>query len=217
MITTAATGPHLPEDIERTSFAIIDQEMPKPLPFQGPKWEIARRLVHTSADFELPGLLRFTPRAVEAGIGALRAGAIVVTDTRMCQAGIPLRRLTPLGASTVCFMDDPQVASQARQQGHTRARLAVERALELPGPVIFAVGNAPTALLRLLELLEHGAQRPELIVGMPVGFVNAAESKAALLARPELESIVIEGRKGGSALAAACVNALAEMALRAAP
>jgi precorrin-8X/cobalt-precorrin-8 methylmutase len=206
-----------PAGIERLSFSIIDSEVPEPRPFTGGEWEVARRLVHTSADFELLDLLRFTPHAVQSGIAALRSGAIIVTDTRMCQAGIPSRRLEPLGCSTVCFMDDPGLAARARELGVTRARLAVDEAAALSEPVIYAVGNAPTALLRLLELMEEGKVRPELVIGMPVGFVNAAESKDMLLRHTGVESIVLKGRKGGSALAAACMNALAELALRATP
>jgi len=215
MKTTDITGPFDPAGIEKKSFAIIDSEVPEPRPFDGPRWEVARRLVHTSADFELLGLLTFSPGAVRAGVAALRSGAVVVTDTRMCQMGIPTRRLTPLGASTMCLMDDPELAAKARELGVTRARLAVEEAAKLNGPVIFAIGNAPTALLRLLELIDEGRILPELVVGMPVGFVNAAESKELLAARTDVPFIAIRGRKGGSPLAAACVNALAEMALRA--
>ncbi|GFK93407.1 Cobalt-precorrin-8 methylmutase [Fundidesulfovibrio magnetotacticus] len=204
-----------PADIERQSFAIIDSLVPEPRPFEGAQWEVARRLVHTSADFELLSLLRFSPGAVRAGVAALRSGATVVTDTRMCQVGIPGRRLDSLGSRSVCYMDDPDLAVRAREQGVTRARLAVDEAARLSGPVVFAVGNAPTALLRLMELMDVGRIAPELVVGMPVGFVNAAESKALLMERSDAPWIAIEGRKGGSALAAACVNALAEMALRA--
>ena len=204
-----------PAGIERRSFAIIDSEVPAPRPFEGGEWEVARRLIHTSADFELLELLRFSPGAVHAGVSALRSGAVVVTDTRMCQMGIPSRRLEPFGCRTVCYMDDPGLAARAREQGVTRARLAVDEAALLTEPLIFAIGNAPTALLRLLELMDRGVVRPELVIGMPVGFVNAAESKALLLTRMDVPYISIKGRKGGSPLAAACLNALAEIALRA--
>jgi len=206
-----------PAKIERQSFAAIEALVPEPRPFTGGAWEVARRLVHTSADFQLLELLRFSANAVRAGVAALRSGAVIVTDTRMCQAGIPARRLDPLGCRTLCFMDDPGLEAKARELGVTKARLAVERACALEGPLIFAVGNAPTALLRLLELMDQGMAAPELVIGMPVGFVNAAESKDLLLTRRDVEYIAIQGRKGGSALAAATVNALAEMALRAKP
>ena len=203
-----------PASIERLSFSIIDSEVPEPRPFAGAEWEVARRLVHTSADFELLSLLRFSPGAVHAGVAALRGGATVITDTRMCQAGIPMRRLVSLGSSVVCFMDDPGLSGRAREAGVTKARLAVDEAARVDGPVIMAVGNAPTALLRIIELMDEGVMRPELVVGMPVGFVNAAESKALLFERTDTAFIGISGRKGGSPLAAACLNALAELALR---
>ena len=212
--SVSLAGPSDPDGIERRSFEIIDSEVPKPRPFQDGEWEVARRLIHTSADFELLKLLRFSPGAVEAGVAALRAGAVIVTDTHMCRMGIPERRLIPLGCSTVCFMNDLGVIAKAKEQGSTRARVAVDHAVRLPGPVIFAIGNAPTALLRLLELMDQGLAAPRLVVGMPVGFVNAAESKDLLVGRTDIPFVSISGRKGGSPLAAACVNALAEIALR---
>ncbi len=206
-----------PAAIERLSFAIIDAETPEPRPYTGHQWEVARRLVHTSADFELLSLLKFHPLAVDAGLDALRGGATIVTDTRMAQMGIPQRRLGALGCTCVCLMNDPAVMVAAKQQGVTRARVAVDMALESAGkggPVIFAIGNAPTALLRLLERMDQGQPAPALIIGMPVGFVNAAESKQALMAQQRVPYVTIAGRKGGSALAAATVNALAEIVLR---
>ena len=217
MPTTIAQPPQStmePAAIERLSFAIIDAETPEPRPFTGHHWEVARRLVHTSADFELLSLLRFHPLAVTAGLEALRSGATIVTDTRMAQMGIPLRRLDALGATSVCLMNDPAVMARAKEQGVTRARVAMDMAANITGPVIFAIGNAPTALLRLLELLDAGQAAPALIVGMPVGFVNAAESKETLMAQDRVPYVAIAGRKGGSALAAATVNALAEIVLR---
>ncbi|WP_243360077.1 precorrin-8X methylmutase [Fundidesulfovibrio terrae] len=204
-----------PAGIERKSFAIIDSEVPEPRPFTGGEWEVVRRLIHTSADFDMLDIVRFSPGSVHAGINALRSGAVIVTDTRMCQAGIPSHRLDALGCRTACWMGDPELAARARDLGVTRARLAMEEAARCEGPLVFAIGNAPTALLRLLELIDEGKVRPELVVGMPVGFVNAAESKALLMERADTPYICISGRKGGSPLAAACVNALAEMALRA--
>jgi precorrin-8X/cobalt-precorrin-8 methylmutase len=215
MNTVTSGEPVDPAGIERKSFAIIDSEVPEPRPFEGGEWEVVRRLIHTSADFDMLRLARFSPGAVQAGVNALRSGATIVTDTRMCQAGIPARRLDALGCRTACWMDDPGLAAKARELGVTRARLAVDEAARCEGPLVFAVGNAPTALLRLLELMDEGRVKPELVVGMPVGFVNAAESKDLLMARSDVPFICVAGRKGGSPLAAACVNALAEMALRA--
>lgn len=210
-----------PDAIEAASLAIIDAEVPEPRPYQGRQWEVVRRLVHTTADFDLLQHVRFTPGAVERGVAALKAGARIVTDTDMARMGIPLRRLEPLGATVRCLIQDPAVKARAEAEGTTRARAAVDAALDLPEgpPDIWVVGNAPTALLRLLERLPgHRDDRtepgpaPALVVGMPVGFVNAAESKEALMVR-NIPSICIQGRKGGSALAAATVNALAIMAL----
>ena len=129
----------------------------------------------------------------------------VVTDTRMAACGIPCRRLVPFGGRVVSFVDDDEVAREAKRRGLTRSHVAAERAASLEGPVIWAVGNAPTALLRLMDLMDEGRARPALIVGMPVGFVNAAQSKDLLMARGDVPYITIEGRKGGSALAACTV------------
>jgi precorrin-8X/cobalt-precorrin-8 methylmutase len=217
MNTMDHSAPTDPAGIERQSFAIIDAEVPDPRLFEGARWEVARRLVHTSADFELISLLRFSEGSVRAGVKAIRQGATIVADTRMCRVGIPERRLDPFGSRTICFMDDPEVVRRAAAAGTTRARQAVDAAAAIPGPLVFAIGNAPTALLRLMELMDEGKVRPALVIGMPVGFVNAAESKDMLMARGDVPFIAIAGRKGGSALAAACVNALAEIADRHGP
>ena len=198
-----------PDAIEARSLAIIDSEVPEPRPFSGPQWDIVRRLIHTTADFELLKLVRFSPGAVQAGLSALDAGATVITDTEMARSAIPLRRMEPLGCSVRCLLNDPDVVATAKASGGTRAAEAVDAALKLPGPLIFAIGNAPTALLRLLKRLDEGAPAPALVIGMPVGFVNAAESKALLMTHGDVPWIAISGRKGGSALAGATVNALA--------
>jgi precorrin-8X/cobalt-precorrin-8 methylmutase len=201
-------------DIEAESFRIIDAEVPEPRPFAGEQWEVVRRMIHTTADFEMLELARFHPRAVESGVAALLRGCRIFTDTEMAHAGIPARRMTPLGCTVDCLMRDPEVLALSRSQGSTRACAAVDYAVERLHPDIYVIGNAPTALLRLLEHLDAGRAIPALIVGMPVGFVNAAESKALLLARDDAPYISVTGRKGGSALAASVVNALAEIALR---
>jgi precorrin-8X/cobalt-precorrin-8 methylmutase len=206
-------GPRRPEDIERASMALIEAEAGTPLPFAGHEWSVVRRLIHTSADFEMLALTRFHPRAVESGLSALALGATIVTDTHMARVGMPDRRMGPLGCRVICHMTDPWVADRARQDGTTRARAAMDLAAGLPGPLIFAIGNAPTALLRLIQLLDQGAAAPALVVGMPVGFVNAAESKDLLMAQDRVPWISIAGRKGGSALAAATLNALADILL----
>jgi precorrin-8X/cobalt-precorrin-8 methylmutase len=200
-----------PEAIEARSLAIIDEEVPSPRPFDGRQWEIVRRLIHTTADFELLDLIRFSHGAVEAGLAALSAGATIVTDTEMARCAIPLRRLAPLGCQVRCLLNDPEVIQAAQASGGTRAAAAMDAALHLPGRLIFAIGNAPTALLRLLKHLDQGAPAPDLVIGMPVGFVNAAESKALLMTRADVPWIALSGRKGGSALAGATVNAMAIM------
>lgn len=203
-----------PEAIEARSLAIIDAETPEPRPFVGRQWEIVRRLIHTTADFDMLDLVRFSSQAVEAGLAALDRGATVVTDTEMARCAIPLRRLTPLGCQVRCLLNEPAVIAAAQTGGGTRAAAAVDAGLSLPGRLIFAIGNAPTALLRLLKRLDEGAPAPDLVIGMPVGFVNAAEAKALLMSRADVPWIAVSGRKGGSALAGATVNALAIMLAR---
>lgn len=201
-----------PEEIEERSMAAIDAEVPEPRPFAGAQWVIARRMIHTTADFDLLNHIRFHPLAVDAGLAALRAGADIVTDTRMAMAGIPMRRLEPLGCSVRCLMDDPRVAKRAKAEGVTRAWAAVDEVMAHGGADVFVIGNAPTALYRLLEWMARGARPPRLIVGMPVGFVNAVEAKDLLMAQDAIPYVTIAGRKGGSSLAACVINALAKMA-----
>lgn len=207
------------QDIEAESLRIIDAELPEPRPYQGAQWAVVRRLIHTTADFEMAALARFHPQAVNAGIAALKAGCLILTDTEMARAGMTPRRLDPFRVEVKCLQGEASVAARAQAEGITRSRAAVDLAVERiaavsggPRPVIWAIGNAPTALLRLLEHVEAGRATPALIIGMPVGFVNAAESKELLLARQDVPYISIQGRKGGSALAAATVNALAILA-----
>ncbi|MDO4767927.1 MAG: precorrin-8X methylmutase [Pseudomonadota bacterium] len=203
---------HVPSaEIEFRSLAIIDAEVPEPRPFSGEEWSVARRMIHTTADFDLLRHIRFHPDAVRAGKEALLAGADIVTDTCMALAGIPRRRLDPLGCAARCLMNDPVVAERAARDGVTRAWAAVDEVMDQGGADIFVIGNAPTALYRLLERIREGARPPRLIVGMPVGFVNAAESKELLLAQDSIPFIAIAGRKGGSSLAACVINALAEL------
>ncbi len=204
-----------PRSIERRSFAIIDAEAGEPKPFSGHCWEVARRLVHTTADFSLLDTLVIDENAVMAGVAALRAGCRIWTDTRMVLAGMPARRLTPLGVTAACLLALPGVAERARERGTTQTGAAVAIAGDRLENAILAVGNAPTALIALSRHLRSGGKAPALVIGMPVGFVNAAESKELLLEETAVPSIVLRGRRGGSPLAAATVNALAEIALRA--
>ena len=202
-------------DIEAESLRIIESEVPEPRVYAGDEWLVVRRMIHTTADFELLDLVRFHPRAVEAGKRALAGGCTLVTDTEMARAGIPDRRMDALSCTVRCLMRDPEVLALSKELGCTRARAAVDFAIERIKPAIWVIGNAPTALLRLLEHIEAGRAEPALVIGMPVGFVNAAESKALLMAQSRVPYIAIAGRKGGSALAASVVNALAEMLLSA--
>jgi precorrin-8X/cobalt-precorrin-8 methylmutase len=204
-----------PQEIEAKSFAIIDAEA-GPHPFDPAQWQIVRRVIHTSADFEWQETMRFHPRAIENGINAIRAGSPVITDTHMARVGIRSRDLARYGGEARCYMTDQRVADRAVAEEITRARAAVDLAAEETTELvisngIFVVGNAPTALWRLLELSAGGKIAPALVVGLPVGFVNAAESKAALM-ESDLPFITNIGRKGGSNVAAAVVNALILMA-----
>lgn len=205
-----------PDDIEARSFAIIDAEV-QPRAFVGHAWEIARRLIHTSGDITLSADLLLPDAAVAAGVAALQRGATIFADTRMAQAGMPLRRLSPLGVKVISLpelLPPPSAHTlSVAKPGITRSRAAMLLAAPRLSGAIVAIGNAPTALLTLLELLDRGTPPPALIIGMPVGFVNAAESKA-LLAQSPYPSLILAGRKGGSPLAAATINALAIIAGR---
>ena len=202
-----------PFEIEKRSFEIIESEVPEPRPYQGDQWLVVRRMIHATADFDLLNLVRFHPLAIDAGIKALKSGCLVVTDTEMARSGITLARMKRLGCKVECYINHRDVIDAAKRQGITRSRAAVDFACRNNHNGIYVVGNAPTALLRLLELMGQGQCRPALIVGMPVGFVNVIESKERLMAQDICPYITIEGRKGGSALAACVVNQLAMLAL----
>ncbi|MCP4624518.1 MAG: precorrin-8X methylmutase [bacterium] len=199
-----------PEEIETASFAIIDREAGDH-DFDGPHWSIVRRMIHTTADFEFKEIVRFHPQAIAAGITAIRSGKMVITDTNMARVGIRSNGLAQFGGSVNCYINDPLIHEKAKSKGITRAEVAVDMAVSDMQDGIYVVGNAPTALLRLIELIGEGKAHPALIVGLPVGFVNAAESKAALMEMdyPYISNI---GRKGGSNLAASVVNALTILA-----
>jgi precorrin-8X/cobalt-precorrin-8 methylmutase len=203
--------PRLPQEIEAESFRRIEAQVGDHA-FSPEAWSVVRRMIHTTGDLGYLETVRVHPRAIAAGVAALKKGCLVGTDTRMLLAGISTGRLDRLGVEPFCLLDDPEVAQDAVRQGTTRAAAGLERALPRLAGGIVAIGNAPTALLRLLELLDAGAPPPALVVGLPVGFVNAGESKAALC-RQNCPYITALGPKGGSAVAAAVVNALAIMAL----
>ena len=200
-----------PEQIEALSFSIIDREAGAH-GFPADQWRVVQRMIHTSADFDYLQSVRFHPRAIDAGVAAIRSGCTIVTDTQMARAGIRKTDLARFGAAVTCLIADPDVRQRAAQSGSTRARAAVDAAVGDMAGGIFVVGNAPTALLRLLELVRAGTARPALVVGLPVGFVNAAESKAALV-QSDIPYVTNVGRKGGSNVAASVVNALAKLAL----
>jgi precorrin-8X/cobalt-precorrin-8 methylmutase len=199
-----------PHEIEQLSFQIIDSEAGDH-DFSSDQWPVVRRVIHTSADFEWQQMIRLHPQAIAAGVTAIRSGCTITTDTNMARVGIRQRDLVRFGCMVNCYMTEQRVAETAASKGITRAKAAVDVAApELSGG-IFVVGNAPTALLRLIELMDQGTVHPALVVGLPVGFVNAAESKALLLAC-DVPYITNVGRKGGSNVAAAVVNALIIMA-----
>ncbi len=203
-----------PQEIEQESFRIIEAAAgAHGLPPE--HWAVVRRLIHACADLEILSLVRFHPRAVTAGLAALQQRRPVFTDTRMLLAGVQ-RRLERLRVPVQCLLDDPQAARLAKERGLTRSAAAVVQAAPRLPDSIIAIGNAPTALRALLALLEQGMKPPALIIGLPVGFVDAAESKAALLA-VDCPHITLTGPKGGSALAASALNALAILAEEQAP
>lgn len=195
-----------PEEIEARSMEMITSELGGRT-WPEPQFSIIKRCIHTSADFDYADNLCFSEDAAMIGIRALRAGASIVTDTKMAAAGINKKKLSAYGGRVYCFMDDPQVAARAGERGVTRSAVCMERGAEIDGPLIFAIGNAPTALIRLYELIEEGRVKPALIIGAPVGFVNVVEAKE-LIMRAGVPYIVPRGRKGGSNIAATICNAM---------
>ncbi|TYO98455.1 precorrin-8X methylmutase [Geothermobacter ehrlichii] len=194
-----------PLAIERQSFAMIDAEVGEHR-FDAHQWPIVRRIIHTTADFDFATTTCFSPGVVGRALAALRAGACIYCDTNMVLAGVNKNRLAALGGRIACHVADPQVAAAAREAGVTRSIVALRQGVA-EGAEIFLIGNAPTALFELLALAGRGEVRPALVVGVPVGFVGAAESKEALYAS-NLPYILCRGRKGGSAIAAAILNQL---------
>jgi precorrin-8X/cobalt-precorrin-8 methylmutase len=207
-----------PHEIEHNSFSIIRSEMGDHT-FTEQELAVVVRVIHATADFEFGDILRFHPdvgpsHAICAGIDALRGGCTVVTDVRMVQVGISERLLTPFGGGIVCDIGHPEVQALARERGLTRAAVAMRRNKQQMNSGIVAIGNAPTALLEVIRLVRAEGIRPALIVGVPVGFVNAVESKAELLKLRAVPCITTVGRKGGSPVAVAIVNALLRLATR---
>ena len=196
----------LPNDIEKRSMEIIAEELGE-VKLDEEKLSIIKRVIHTSADFDYVRTLHFSEDAVQKAVEALKNGATIVTDTNMAKAGINKAGMDKLGCKAVCYMSDPDVAAQAKIEGSTRAAACMEKACLIEGPVIIAIGNAPTALVRLDELIKEGKIKPELVIGVPVGFVNVVEAKEIIM-QAGIPYIVARGRKGGSNVAAAICNAL---------
>lgn len=199
-----------PHEIENKSFEIISEIIETEYPnAKIPKEHesIVKRVIHTSADFEYIENLKFSEDVIIHAQNALKNGAVIITDTNMAKSGINKTHLSKLGGEVHCYIADEDVALEAKQRGVTRAIVSMEKAAKLDRPLIFAIGNAPTALIALDEMIKKGSLKPELIIGVPVGFVNVVESKE-LIMQSDIPYIVAQGRKGGSNVAAAICNAL---------
>ncbi len=201
-----------PEDIEKRSMEIIVSELDGRT-WPEPTFSVVRRCIHTSADFDYADNLLFSKDAAEIGVRLLSEGADIVTDTKMAASGINGKRLAENGGSVHCFISDEDVAIEAKERGCTRATVSMERGASIAKErsVIFAIGNAPTALVRICELIEQDGLRPALVIGAPVGFVNVVEAKEMLrdtLDRYGIPYIIPMGRKGGSNIAATICNAM---------
>ncbi len=198
----------LPSEIEARSFEIITEELKQRGKTLNESYApIIKRVIHTTADFEYADTLLFSSEVLEKALNAIQNGANIVTDTQMAKSGINKKALAKFGGEVYNFMMDEDVAKVAKEQGTTRAAVCMDKAAKLTGPLIFAIGNAPTALVRLYELIEEGRLKPELIIGVPVGFVNVVQSKE-LIMETDVPHIIAKGRKGGSNVAAAICNAL---------
>ncbi|MEG1501515.1 MAG: precorrin-8X methylmutase [Clostridiales bacterium] len=201
-----------PQEIESRSFAIIRENLEHP-PLNEKELAVLTRVIHTSADFDYQKNLVFSPDAIDSAIQALKEGCGLITDTQMALSGINKKNLALLNSHVSCYIHDPEVAKKSKEIGCTRAKLSMEKAAEDPKNRIFIIGNAPTALLALDDLLKKTDFRPALIIGVPVGFVNVVESKEVIV-KNDIPFIVAHGRKGGSNVGAAIVNALMLLALK---
>jgi precorrin-8X/cobalt-precorrin-8 methylmutase len=195
-----------PQAIEQRSFEIISELLGDRI-FPAPQDEIIKRVIHTTADFDYADNLKISEHAVEGAIAALKTGCNIVCDTKMAAAGINKKALAVWGGTVSCYIDDAAIANEAEKSGRTRASLSMEKAARDPANQIFAVGNAPTALIKLADLIAGGVIKPALVIGVPVGFVNVVEAKEYLM-QTAVPQIVAVGRKGGSNVAAAIVNAI---------
>ena len=197
-----------PEDIEKRSFEIIAKELAeKGITLPEEQDMITRRVIHTSADFEYAHTMTYSKDAVKIAKELIKNGADIVTDTNMGLSGVNKSVLAKFGGEAHCFMADPDVAKEAKERGVTRATVSMERAAAIEKPVIFAIGNAPTALIAIYELMQKSDWRPAFVIGVPVGFVNVEASKE-LFIDSDVPYIINRGRKGGSNVAAAICNAL---------
>ena len=195
-----------PREIEQRSMETITKEL-NGRTWPEPEFSVIKRCIHTSADFDYADNLCFSPNACQIGIEALKNGADIVTDTKMAMSGINKNKLSTFGGEVHCYISDPDVVEEAKARGCTRSTVSMERGARIKKPVIFVVGNAPTALIELDRLIKEGKVKPALIVGVPVGFVNVVESKE-LIMQAGVPYIVARGRKGGSNIAATICNAL---------
>ena len=199
-----------PQQIEGKSFEIIDSEMGEHS-FTAEQYPVVQRVIHASADFELGKSLLFHPDAIKAGIQALLKGKKIVSDVKMIQSGVNQTRLGKFGSEAKVYISDQDVAEEAKRLNTTRAIISIRKALTEVDGGIYAIGNAPTALLELIRLIKEGEAKPDLVIGLPVGFVSAAESKEEL-AKLDIPFITNIGRKGGSTVTVAAINAIAIMA-----
>ena len=198
----------LPGDIEKRSFEIISRELEeRNIVLPKDQELVTKRVIHTSADFDYAETMTYSEHAVEIAKELIRNGADIVTDTNMALAGINKKVLARYGGTAHCFMADEEVAKEAKERKVTRATVSMEKAATIEKPVIFAIGNAPTALISLYELMEQTGFRPAFIIGVPVGFVNVVAAKELIL-KTDVPHIVNRGRKGGSNVAAAICNAI---------
>jgi len=196
-----------PHNIEKRSFEMIQEEMGG-IQLSKDIEPIVKRVIHTSADFDYLDNMCFSENAVKKAGEVIKNGGTIVTDTNMAYAGINKKTSAKYGVTICCFMADEDVAEEALKRGETRAAVSMERASKIQGPLIFAIGNAPTALIKLYEMIKSGIFKPDLIIGVPVGFVNVVEAKELIMTLDNVEYIVAKGRKGGSNIAAAICNAL---------
>ncbi|MGF9643097.1 precorrin-8X methylmutase [Paenibacillus sp. FSL L8-0502] len=201
-----------PQEIEGKSFEMITEELGEH-PFTAEQYPVVQRVIHASADFELGRSMVFHPKAIEAGIAAIRAGQQVVADVQMIQAGLSKDRIRQFGGVVHVYISDPDVMEEAKRLNTTRAIISMRKAIQASEGGIYAIGNAPTALLELIRLVKEGAAKPGLVIGMPVGFVSAAESKDELR-KLDIPFITNIGRKGGSTIVVAALNAISLMAVR---